>query len=75
MKAHQELYELRIAEDGEENEYTIDAGNDYAIYLRQANRCGEAREFLTKLLATSKQILGPHHNTTKKVESELENVV
>jgi hypothetical protein len=75
MKAHQELYELRIAEYGEENEYTIDAGNDYAIYLRQANRCGEAREFLTKLLATSKQILGPHHNTTKKVESALEKVV
>ena len=75
MKAHQELYELRIAELGEEHEYTIIDGIDYAVYLRKANRGGEARDFLTKLLATSKQILGPHHNTTKKVESELENVV
>jgi hypothetical protein len=75
LKASQELYELRVAEWGEEHEYTIIDGIDYAVYLRKSNRGGEAREFLTKLLATSKQILGPHHNTTKKVESELKNVV
>jgi hypothetical protein len=75
MKAHQELYELRIAEDGEENEYTIDAGIDYAVYLRKAILGGGARELLTKLLVTSKQVLGPHHNTTKKVESELIKIV
>jgi hypothetical protein len=74
MKAHQELYELRIAEDGEENEYTIDAGIDYAVYLRKASLGGDVRELLTKLLVTSKQVLGPHHNTTKKVESELTKI-
>jgi hypothetical protein len=74
MKANKELYELRIAEDGEENEYTIDAGIDYAINLRKANRGDEARELLTKLLVTSKQVFGPHHNITKSVASTLEVV-
>jgi hypothetical protein len=68
MKAHQELYELRIAEDGEENEYTIDAGKKYAEILQKANRGDEARELLTKLIATSKQVLGPDHNITKDLE-------
>jgi hypothetical protein len=71
LKASQEIYKLRIAEYGEENEYTILAGKNYAIDLRKANSETEARELLTKLLATSKQVLGPHHNTTKRVESEL----
>jgi hypothetical protein len=71
VKASQELYELRIAELGEENEYTIEAGKTYAIYLRKANRGDEARDLLTKLLATSKQVLGSNHKTTKKVENEL----
>jgi hypothetical protein len=68
VRASQELYELRIAEDGEGNEYTIDAGKFYAQRLQKANRLEEARELLMKLLATSKQVLGPHHNTTKDIE-------
>ena len=72
LKANEELYELRVAKHGEENEYTIFAGKYYAIALRNANRGDEARELLTKLLATSKQILGSHHNTTKEIESKLE---
>jgi hypothetical protein len=71
LKVSQEVYELRIAELGEENEYTIRAGRNYAINLRKANRGEEARELLTKLIVTSKQVLGPHHNTTKEVESML----
>jgi tetratricopeptide (TPR) repeat protein len=71
LKASQELYELRVAEYGEESGYTIRAGNDYAIALRQANRWEEARELLTKLLATSKQVFGLHHNITKEIESVL----
>jgi hypothetical protein len=74
VKTSQELYELRISTYGEESEYTIRAGKDYTIALRQANRGEEAMELLTKLLATSKQVLGPHHNITKQVESKLECV-
>jgi hypothetical protein len=70
LKASQEVYKLRIAEYGEGNEYTIRAGNNYAIDLRKANRGDEARELLTKLLATSTQVLGSHHNITKEVESQ-----
>jgi hypothetical protein len=66
------MYELRVAANGKEDELTIHAGKVYAIDLRNANRGDEARELLTKLLATSKQVLGPHHNTTKEVESVLE---
>jgi hypothetical protein len=73
LRASQELYKLRIAKIGEEDKYTIIAGKNYAIYLRKANRGDEARELLTKLLATSKQVLGPHHSKTKEVESELEH--
>ena len=75
MKASQELYELRIAEYGEENEYTIKSGKIYARRLQNANRGEEARELLTKLLATSKQVFGSDHNITKSVESELKQII
>ena len=71
MKASQELYELRIAELGEEHYYTINAGKLYVIDLQKANRGDEARELLTKLLATSKQVFGSDHKITKEVESML----
>jgi hypothetical protein len=73
LQASQELYELGFAKHGEESGYTIHTGKNYAINLRNANRRDEARNLLTKLLATSKQVPGPHHNTTKDVESELES--
>ena len=72
LKTYQELYELRVATHGEKNDYTIRAGKNYAINIQNANRGDEARDLLAKLLATSKQVLGPHHSTTKKVESTLE---
>jgi hypothetical protein len=62
LKASKELYEMRVAEYGEEHELTIDAGVQFATVLQNANRWGEAMELLMKLLATSKQVLGPHHN-------------
>jgi len=74
LRASKDVYELRIAEIGDENEFTISAGRQYAIDLRKANRETEARELLTKLLATSKQVLGPRHETTKEVESALKLV-
>jgi hypothetical protein len=72
LKASQELYELRVTSFGEEHEYTIHAGKNYALRLRKANRGGEAMELLTKLLVTCKQVFGPHHNTTKEIESKPE---
>jgi hypothetical protein len=71
VKASREVYELRVSEYGDEHYYTIDAGKIYALRLQKANRQEEARELLMKLLATSKQVLGPHHKTTKSVESVL----
>ena len=75
VKASQEMYKLRIAELGNVHEHTIRAGVIYAINLRRANRGDEARELLTKLLATSKQLYGSEHNITKEVESTLKRVV
>jgi hypothetical protein len=71
LNASRDVYELRIAEFGEEHNYTITAGKNYALRLRKANRREEARELLMKLLATSKQILGHHHSITKDIESQL----
>ena len=71
LKTSQEVYELRVATHGEGNESTIIAGKTFAILLRIANRGDEARQLLTKLLATSKQVLGPNHNLTKSIESIL----
>jgi hypothetical protein len=71
LKASQALYELRIAEDGDEHEFTIDAGKIYALRLQRNNRQEEARELLMKLLATSKQVFGSDHNITKSVKSML----
>ena len=42
----------------------MNAGKNYAGELQDANRGVEARELLAKLLATSKQVLGPDHNVT-----------
>jgi hypothetical protein len=66
---------LRTVEFGEDYEYTILAGNDYAIDLLNANQLTEAMELLSKLLATNKRVLGLHHKATKEVESTLEQVV
>ena len=71
LKANQELYELRIAKLGKESENTIRAGAMYAVKLQDANRGGEAKELLTKLIAISKQVLGPDHNVTKEIKSTL----
>jgi hypothetical protein len=71
LKASQELYELRVAEHGDDDEYTINAGKIYAIDLKKANRREEARELLMKLLATSKQVFGSDHKITKEVKSML----
>jgi hypothetical protein len=71
LKVSQDLYELRIAKHGEDDEYTINAGRKYADILQKSNRREEARELLMKLLATSKQVLGSDHNITKQVESML----
>jgi hypothetical protein len=56
LKTSQELYELRIAKFGAKDEYTIRTGRIYAINQHKANRGDEARDLLTKLLATSKQV-------------------
>jgi hypothetical protein len=67
--ATHDVYKLRAAEYGEGSEVAIDAGKVYAMKLQDAHRGEEAMKLLTKLLATSKQVLGPHHNTTKDIES------
>ena len=74
LKTLQELYELRIAQYGKEHAVTIEAGMVYALELQEANHKGGATELLTKLLSTSKRVLGPHHKITKKVKSNLELV-
>jgi hypothetical protein len=71
LKANQEMYESRVAEHGEKDGYTIRAGKILAMSLQDQNRWGEARELLSKLSATSKQVYGAHHNTTKEIELEL----
>jgi hypothetical protein len=74
LKTSQDTYELRVAEFGEGNLLTIDSGAIYALNLHKANRGDEARELLTKLLVTSKQVLGSDHSTTKVVASVLSSV-
>ena len=73
VKATRELYESGIAQLGEGCKYTIRVGMSYAIELQTLNRGDESKELLTKLLATSKQVFGPDHKTTKDVEYALNN--
>ena len=75
LTTSRDLYELRTVEFGEDYEYTILAGNDYARDLLNANQLTEAMELLSKLLITNKRVLGLHHKTTKEVESTLKQVV
>jgi hypothetical protein len=71
LKASKEEYEFRVSDYGDEDEHTIRAGKTYAVALQNANRGDEARELLTKLLATSKQTFGLHHNITKDIRLAL----
>jgi hypothetical protein len=65
LQASQELYEVSVDKFGEVNELTIRVGEFHDIELRKVNRGGgEARDLLSKLLATSKQVLV---NELKKV--------
>jgi hypothetical protein len=67
LTTFRELYESRVAEFGEKDHLTISAGMKYAKELLKAGRGDESWELLFKLLATSKQVLGSHHSTTKEV--------
>jgi hypothetical protein len=58
--------------NGKEHENTINTGESYALRLQKAHGQEEARDLLSKLLAISKQVLGPHHNSTKIIESMLQ---
>ena len=71
LEASRVFYEACVANNGEEHEQTISAGNNYALRLLINNHREKASELLTKLLATSKQVLGPHHNITKRIESSV----
>jgi hypothetical protein len=71
LQTSREVYELYVSKYGEGNQFSLDAGRQYAIALQNSNRGDEARELLTELLASSKQLLGPHHITTKEVEHAL----
>jgi hypothetical protein len=73
VNATRELYEAGIAQLGESSEYTIRMGMNYAIELQKFNRGDESKELLTKSLATSKQVFGPDHKTTKDVEYALKH--
>jgi hypothetical protein len=72
LNASRDVYDLRVAKDGEEHEDTTAAGIVYAHSLRKANRREEARELFMKLLATSKQVFGSDHNFTKSIEAMLQ---
>ena len=73
LKASQEMYELHEVKFGKSDVYTILAGISHALILQKASRGEEAGKLLLKLLATSKQVLGSHHNTTQQIESALKN--
>jgi hypothetical protein len=74
VKAPHDVYKLRVTKLGGKHEDTIHAGQIYAFHLLKANRNAEARELLTKLLTTSKQVLDSHHRTTMDVASQLQFV-
>ena len=68
-----ELYELRVAEHGQEYVNTPFVRVKTALSnCKKANHAGEARELLTKFLATSKQVLGPHRNINKGFQLHLQ---
>lgn len=65
MKKSQEMYKMLVAKHSEEEAVTIRAGRIHTISLKDANCGDEASEFLTKLLATSKQVFGLHHKSPR----------
>ena len=68
-------YELCIAKHGSEHSDSIFAGVDVAIVLASLHRRIEAERLIRKLVPLSRRVLGPHHETTKRAESVLENLV
>lgn len=68
-------YEWSIARHGPEHEYTIFAGVDVAICLASLYRTIKAERLIRKLVPLSSQVLGPHHDTTKRAESVQERII
>ena len=69
LENQQKVYNLCVDRLGLEG--SIEIGVNLAVTLKGAYRGIEAERLLTKLVAISKRVHGPDHNTTKRAESEL----
>lgn len=65
LKQCQKMYELAVKTFGQDTPDTIRKGVNLSIALREAHRGIEAERLLIKLAATSKQVHGLDHKTTK----------
>ena len=68
-------YESCIAKHGLEHADTIFAGVGVASGLSELYHSIEAERLIRMLIPLSRRVLGPHHDTTKRAESVLENLV
>lgn len=67
-KSQKDMYEYNIQQFGENDDRTIFSGISHAENLLN-DRCHvEAQRFATKISATSRQVLGPDHEYTKRAD-------
>ncbi len=59
-----DVYSGRLKLDGEENERTLRAANNYAASLNYLNRYEESRSLLRKTMPVARRALGEGHNLT-----------
>ncbi len=74
LKQLQTIYDIDINLYGDVSKCTIKFGMNLAISLWHTKCRIKAKILMTKLASTSKQVLGPEHNTTKLVEPILQNM-
>jgi len=69
-RLHREVYSGRLKLQGEEDEDTLTAGNNYAASLNALQRCEEARSLLRNLIPVARRILGENNELTLKMKDK-----
>ena len=67
LRMRQIVYSGRLEFNGEDNEYTLQAANNYASDLNDLERFEEAKSLLRKLMPVARRVLGNNDETTLKM--------
>jgi hypothetical protein len=66
LQIDRDVYFGRLKLNGEQNYYTVNAANNYAVSLVHLKRFEEAKVLMLKMIPAARRVLGENHNLTLK---------